>query len=215
MKAQYETSHKILAAAERLFAVQGFGQTTLRQITKAAHVNLAAVNYHFSNKECLYREVLVRHLQPLNAARLAKLQTAQTEAGGEPVALPLLLRIFFEPFFELGQDSTGGGHHLIRIIARSLVEPLPFLDDLLHEIYHPVTARFAHAFRRHVPGIPPKDFLWRISFIVGAMHHTLATVDRMDKLTLGICRNNEHAEAMSRLVDCSAAILKAPHGAPG
>ncbi len=45
------TKDKILNAAEKLFAEQGFNGTSLREITSAAEVNLAAVNYHFGSKK--------------------------------------------------------------------------------------------------------------------------------------------------------------------
>ena len=44
------TKGRILDAAEELFMEHGFEATSLRQITATAHVNLAAVNYHFGSK---------------------------------------------------------------------------------------------------------------------------------------------------------------------
>ena len=48
---------RILCEAEALFAERGFYAVTIREITKAARCNLAAVNYHFGSKENLYMEV--------------------------------------------------------------------------------------------------------------------------------------------------------------
>ena len=45
------TKLKILDAAEELFAQSGFSETSLRQITNKAEVNLASVNYHFGSKK--------------------------------------------------------------------------------------------------------------------------------------------------------------------
>ena len=61
-----DTREKLLDAAERLFAEQGFDSTSLRQITAAAGANLAAVNYHFGSKEDLIVEVLDRKIKPMN-----------------------------------------------------------------------------------------------------------------------------------------------------
>ena len=46
-----ETKHKILDTAERLFANQGYGATSMRQIIGEAGVNLASIHYHFGSKE--------------------------------------------------------------------------------------------------------------------------------------------------------------------
>lgn len=52
-----ETKAKILESANKLFANYGFDGTSIRDIAKEAGVNLAAVNYHFKNKNNLYCEL--------------------------------------------------------------------------------------------------------------------------------------------------------------
>ena len=75
------TKEKILDAAEALFMEHGFEATSLRQITAAAGVNLAAVNYHFGSKEELFQAVLTRRLDPMNQERLALLTRFEHEAA--------------------------------------------------------------------------------------------------------------------------------------
>ena len=62
MAARITTQQKILNAAEALFARDGFEQTSLRQITHEAGVNLASVNYHFGSKKALIQAVIARYL---------------------------------------------------------------------------------------------------------------------------------------------------------
>jgi len=52
-----DAKDRILDEAEALFAEKGFHAVTVREITQAARCNLAAVNYHFGNKQNLYLEV--------------------------------------------------------------------------------------------------------------------------------------------------------------
>ena len=70
---QPDTKQRILDVAERLFATRGFHATSLRAITRAAEVNLAAVNYHFGSKDALLEAVMLRRLGPLNEIRQARL----------------------------------------------------------------------------------------------------------------------------------------------
>ncbi len=63
------TREVILDTAESLFAQQGHDATSMRQITSAAGVNLASVNYHFGSKESLVQAVLKRRLAVLNRER--------------------------------------------------------------------------------------------------------------------------------------------------
>lgn len=52
------TKSKILDAAGRLIAQDGFAKTTNKAIAKLAEVDLAAINYHFDGRDGLYRAVL-------------------------------------------------------------------------------------------------------------------------------------------------------------
>lgn len=55
---QLNTSReRLLKEAETLFAEKGYHAVSVREITRAAKCNLAAVNYHFGNKETLYLEI--------------------------------------------------------------------------------------------------------------------------------------------------------------
>ena len=54
----------IAAALRSLFAERGFAETSLRNITSKAKVNLAAVNYHFGSKKSLIQAVFARYLDP-------------------------------------------------------------------------------------------------------------------------------------------------------
>ena len=60
-----DTRARIEAAARRLFAEHGFSATSVRDITAAAGVNLAAVSYHFTSKDLLYHALLRAIMGPL------------------------------------------------------------------------------------------------------------------------------------------------------
>lgn len=53
-----ETKEKIMNAARILFADRGYEGASVREIAKAAEVNVASLNYHFSSKENLFLEIL-------------------------------------------------------------------------------------------------------------------------------------------------------------
>lgn len=55
-----DTKEKILEVARVLFADKGFDGTSVRDIAKAAEVNVASVNYHFDSKENLFHEILMK-----------------------------------------------------------------------------------------------------------------------------------------------------------
>lgn len=202
-----QTLDRILIAAETLFAEHGYDGTTLRQITQRAEVNLAAVNYHHGDKQSLYLDILRRRIQPINQVRLARLDEAEHQAGVEPVPLAVLMDILARPLFELYAEPDENGRHGARLVGRALVEPVPFMEPFLAEELQPCLARFGQALRRHAPALTPEDFLWRFSFVIGALQHTLATLHRMKGLTRGICRDNDHAAALPRFVQFAAGVF--------
>lgn len=53
-----DTKERLLTAAIKIFAEKGFMASTVREICHEADVNVAAVNYHFGDKEQLYGTVL-------------------------------------------------------------------------------------------------------------------------------------------------------------
>lgn len=53
-----ETKKRLLEAAVKIFGAKGFLATTVREICQEAAVNIAAINYHFGDKEQLYATVL-------------------------------------------------------------------------------------------------------------------------------------------------------------
>lgn len=56
VKPKASTKTKLLDAAIELFADKGFVNTTVAEICHHAEANIAAINYHFNNKEELYKK---------------------------------------------------------------------------------------------------------------------------------------------------------------
>src|SRR5512142_2236986 len=102
------TKVRILDAAEQLFMEHGFEATSLRQLTSAAGVNLAAVNYHFGTKEELFQAVLTRRLDPMNQERIERLERLEREAGGKPITCEKILFAMLIPALRIARDEKRG-----------------------------------------------------------------------------------------------------------
>ena len=205
------TKERILDAAESLFMAHGFEGTSLRAITARAHVNLAAVHYHFGSKEELFESVLARRLDPMNRTRLDLL--SRLEADAAPAALPCerVLTAFLMPALTLARDPRRGGTDFLRLLGRAYADPAPFIRRFLAEQYGETIARFKAAFARALPHLPARELSWRLHFIMGALSYTLAGTDAL-KL---IAELNPHATAndevlLRRLAPFLLAGLTAP-----
>jgi AcrR family transcriptional regulator len=78
------TKNLVFVAAERLFALHGFQNVSVRDITAAAGVNLASVNYHFGSKDALLFEIFRRRTAELNRERAKMLHEANDRNDGTP-----------------------------------------------------------------------------------------------------------------------------------
>jgi AcrR family transcriptional regulator len=218
-KSPQATRRRILEAAERLFLEHGFDGTSLRMLTGAAGVNLAAVNYHFGGKEELFRAMLAARLDPLSHERLALLARYERGAAGRPLACETLLEALFVPTLELARAAKHAGARtdFLRLLGRAYVDPSPVLRRFLSERYAPMVARFKEAFARTLPELPKRELSWRLHFMMGALAYTLAGTDAW-KLIAALSpdrsagSDDREADAMllRRLAPFLVAGLKAP-----
>src|SRR5437899_3942533 len=181
------TKARILDAAEALFMEHGFEATSLRAITAAAAVNLAAVNYHFGSKEELFQAVLTRRLDPMNQERIALLTRFEREAAPRTLSCERILAAMFIPALKLARDPRRGGKDFLRLLGRAYADPAPFIRHFLSEQYAVMISRFKAAFGRALPQLPKKELVWRLHFVMGALSFTLAGTDAL-KLIAALSR---------------------------
>lgn len=63
-RARVSTREKILDVAGRLFATQGYADTSLAQVARSAEVSKALILWHFNSKNDLFRTALQNFLSP-------------------------------------------------------------------------------------------------------------------------------------------------------
>ena len=88
---------RLMVAAERSFAEQGFAAVSTRALARQARVTLSAIAYHFGGKEGLYRAVvggLIADTEPLIGPAVARLEAGVVAAGGDRAALARLTAAF-------------------------------------------------------------------------------------------------------------------------
>jgi AcrR family transcriptional regulator len=205
------TKDKILDAAEALFMEHGFEATSLRSITTAAAVNLAAVNYHFGTKEELFQAVLTRRLDPMNQKRVDLLTRFEREAAPEVLPCDRILSAMFIPALELARDPERGGKNFLRLLGRAYADPAPFIRKFLAEQYATMIVRFKAAFARALPELPKKELSWRLHFIMGALSYTLAGTDALRLIAeLTPAETRSDAVLLQRLAPFLLAGLQSP-----
>lgn len=137
---QAATRQSLLEAACEVFAEVGFRSATVREICQRAGANIAAVNYHFGDKERLYLEAL-RFAQGCAAEKYPTDLGVSQDAAPE-VKLRAFVRSFLLRIFDEGQIAWYG-----KIMAREMIEPTAALDALIEEKFRPQATQLTHIIR--------------------------------------------------------------------
>ena len=201
------TRTRIIDAAEQLFATSGFSAASLRAITSAAKVNLAAVNYHFGSKEALIKEVFARHLKPLNSERL-ELLTALEEHAATPPTVEQIMEAFIGPVLHM--RSADNRRVILRLLGQAMNQANAKVRRLFTGQFQQVLERFLAALHRALPQLPKQDLSWRFFFSVGSMTHTMAMADELKRMTKGTCDPSDTDALVQQMVRFTAAGMAAP-----
>jgi len=209
--ASADTKTRILDAAEAQFMEHGFEATSLRGLTSAAGVNLAAVNYHFGSKEELFQAVLTRRLDPMNQERIELLDRLEREAGGRALSVEKILFAMLIPALRLARDERRGGKNFLKLLGRAYADPAPFIRHFLSAQYSGMIARYKEAFLVALPHLGRQELTWRLHFVMGALSYTLAGTDAL-KLFAQVTSADKYDDELllQRLAPFLVAGLKAP-----
>ncbi|HPI96888.1 MAG TPA: TetR/AcrR family transcriptional regulator, partial [Gammaproteobacteria bacterium] len=122
------TKERILDTTEKIISEKGFSGISLRSLSNIAQTNLAAVNYHFGNKEKLIEEMLERRLNNLFELRIKLLD--ELESGSDsPCNLRQILEAFIAPALTMSNDNHQGGKRFMQVLARAYAEKSEFLHE--------------------------------------------------------------------------------------
>jgi AcrR family transcriptional regulator len=203
---ELSTKKRILDAAEKLFADNGFSATSIRAVIKEAGVNTAAVHYHYGSREALIVAVLERRAEPVNIERLRLLDALEAKHSNEGVPLEGVIRAFLAPAIRLKYRPAESGSQMPKLIARALAEPDGHLQTAIREIFAPVFERFSRAFQGALPHLEPDELSMRMHLMIGAMAFSVAV--RPVYACAGEAPNAE--QLTDRLVQFIAAGMRAP-----
>lgn len=175
----------LLDTAERLFALQGYEATGVRQIADEAGVNLGAIHYYWRTKEMLCRDALERRLLPVLARRFEGLDTVQALGAG----LAALFDASHRPSLLAGGETPEEARSFRTFYGRMLFDPSPEVQAILASLLDAYAQRFIQMLRERCPDLSDNEFYWRVTFMYGAFlyahtQHTRTTAlwgDRFDR----------------------------------
>ncbi len=175
-----ETNDRLLAAATEVFAEVGYRAATLREICGRGRANIAAVNYHFRDKEQLYTAVLEQAVLSADEG-LAQVSPDQAIPPEEK------LRHFIQQLLRnlLGADRP---LQLLRLIAHEMVEPTPALGLAVEKAARPLSDILAAIVEELLgPAAEPtvvRDCVASIISQCSSYHHSEAIIQRLHQMNV-------------------------------
>ena len=193
---------RLLLAALKLFAAQGFANTSIREIASEANANIAAISYYFGDKQNLYRATFV-------------------EPMGDPSDD---ISLYDQPHFSLRQSLEGfyagflrplkRGELLqqcMRLHFREMIEPTGALTDKLEHGIKPAQKALVRTLSRHLGLAQADDEVNRLSFaIVGLALEYFVGRDLIDAVAPSLVDSPQAIDrTVLRLADFAEAMVQA------
>jgi AcrR family transcriptional regulator len=182
-----QARERLLLAALRLFAEQGYAKTSIRQIGHAANANVASVSYYFGNKAGLYRAVFWGQNGPM------------AEPGAAPGAVrgvpAFSLRCLFERMLE-PLKSGAQARLWIKLHRREMIEPTGLWQQKINQGMQPMHAALVGWLCERLGIDRPDDEVQALAtLIVGPAVHLLVNCEVIDLLAPQLLAD---AEAVDR-----------------
>jgi AcrR family transcriptional regulator len=177
-----QITDRLIQAAELVFAEKGLEKATLREITKIAEVNLAAVSYYFGSKSDLALAVFDQLSTRLNERRLADLEAnlSQAKHAGRAPDIRAILTIFIRPYVETGKS----GRLFARLVMQHRVAPSDLTRAIVQRHFDPMAKRFIQGIAQAAPHLDASELFWRYVFMIGSVVYSVADLGVLDRTAL-------------------------------
>ena len=161
IKTDHATRLKLLEISATIFAESGFRKATVREICSRAGTNIAAIHYHFGNKQALYQEALQF------AYSRAKAEYPPVLSGHDEATvsqqLYVFLRSFLQRVFHGGKVSEQA-----RLMMREMLEPTPALRMIVEKELFPMRMHLEGLLRQlSKDSLDEEEMRWTVMAVVG------------------------------------------------
>ena len=198
-----QSRERLLLAAMRLFAEQGFAKTSTREIALAAGTNIASISYYFGDKAGLYRAAFTEP-SPRPHDNLAAFTNPDS-------TLRESLHAFYAQM--LGPLKQGDlARMCMRLWYREMLEPTGVWHDKVDNGIRPAHAALMQLLGRHM-GIAnvDDDDLSRLAFcVVGLAIQLMTTRDVIEAIRPQLLGTDTAIDTwLERIVDYALAMIDA------
>ena len=158
---------RIVAAAGALFAEKGIDGTPLREIARAAGINVNLIGYYFPSKADLFDAVIDDPAEELNAEREKRLDALEERYSPKPVPVEEIVRSLLEPVFELHRKNPEIWENWIRLISRETGRE--HWRNAMQRNLGPILKRYVRTLHRTLPKASRADLEFVVELAIGSL----------------------------------------------
>ncbi|MEA2197700.1 MAG: hypothetical protein QOJ25_1751 [Solirubrobacteraceae bacterium] len=159
------TRQRLLAATRHLLAEHGEDAIRLRDITDAAQVNVAAVNYHFGSLKALYTAAIKEAIETVLAETVEQLSHLSDDATVEEIAAA-----WIRPTIATRCGACNERRAFMRIMARAASDPPEELREWKTAAVARIHDELLDHLRKALPDRSDAELGFRISCAAGILH---------------------------------------------
>lgn len=163
-----DTRERLLNEGARLFAAHGYAGVTVRDICRAAHANVAAINYHFHGKRGLYDAVVQSAIDQMQSTTATIVDAGRDQSPGQ--RLTTFISIFLQ------RVTATQDNWIHQLMVRELNEPTAALNLVVREVMEP-RMKYLGTVIAEMLGCPVHDPRVRRS-VTSVQLQCLAAIDR-------------------------------------
>lgn len=175
-----DTATRIILAAEALFAEKGFAETTMRQITAGAEVNLAAVNYHYGSKNGLITAVARRFIDPI-CDQVDQGLAERRAVDDVVIRVEELIELLMRALLVVRERNPHTLTLLMRLLDLAYMPGQESLRDFLVAEYGKRIDPIVTLLRLDAAPMDDAEFFWRLHFLLGSLVFTLSNYETLSR----------------------------------
>lgn len=155
------TKEKILNTAHHLFAQKGMYGVSVREIANACDVNVAAINYHFSNKENLYAQTI---LTSMNRVEEDITSIYKDQGITDPIE-------FAQKILDYFMENSEELRSVLIMLSSSDDAPKELVEKLQKYKGPPGGHILAQVIKSACPNASDEDLHWVVRSVIGIIMH--------------------------------------------
>lgn len=173
------TRDRVLDAAERCFAIDGFDAVSIRQVATEADVTLGVVGFHCKSKRELFRTVLSRRVEALNIERRKQLAVLRSSEAG--LTVRDLVDAYFSPYLAYASSGDPQWRAYAALIARIISDDRYYED--VRDLYDPVALEYMDAFATLFPNVSRERLATLFTLSIASLLSLVASRSRIAGLS--------------------------------